>query len=179
MEQGLNLALRSSSANRLVFESDAYDVVTAGQTFHWLDPYWSIKGLYRVIRPGGFFFAVESKPVIPRGHPLAPFGFGFSDIDSVHKECDRHAQQYSGMLRLFATRPHMISLTCGWLFREPRSFDLTFARAYLFDSHVNQVLAGTPHPWQEMRRRFDEYVPSDGESCMYWLVLKFEKELSR
>lgn len=52
-EEPLGIAYRDGRAEALDFEGDSFDVVTAGQCWHWFDRTRAAAEAFRVLRPGG------------------------------------------------------------------------------------------------------------------------------
>lgn len=71
--QRLKLPLHTvhESCNRLVHDDGRYDVVTVAQALHWLDDVQVLRGVLRVLRPGGHFIVVHSAFDVPARHPLS------------------------------------------------------------------------------------------------------------
>lgn len=175
-KRNVRLALRNISANALVFDRSSYDVITASQVFHWLDPYWATKGLYRVLADAGYFFALESKAVLPLRHPLRQaLAFGRYHHREIDFLCKSHIQAYADRFAMLQTDPHTIEFRQCWLFGKRRPFDVTFARAYFFDCHVSHAFPGDPCPWSALGRSLDDYEAGGEESFVYWLVVQFQK----
>ncbi|MBK8766643.1 MAG: class I SAM-dependent methyltransferase [Burkholderiaceae bacterium] len=68
---GLNLSVVHESCNRLVFNDDAYDVITVSQALHWLDDVMVCRGICRVLRRAGSFFVVHANFDVDEAHPLS------------------------------------------------------------------------------------------------------------
>lgn len=174
---GGRVRFEKRSGDLLAFGEDRYEVVTAVQSFHWLDPYWATQGLYRCLRIGGSFFAVESKPVLAAEHPLrALLAFGDGDHDGMDERCRRHALRYTNLFTALRTGSSHLCLKSVSLFRQQRPFDIEFARAYFFDGQIATAMRGCRDPWRALDALLEAFGSDkqDTESCLYWLVLQFQ-----
>lgn len=174
---GSHAAFRRFDANKLLFSDEVYQVITASQMLHWLDPSWAVRGLYHGIVTAGSLFVVETKLVLRKEHPLRKLlGLGKNDPDTVIRRCARHAIDYERLFERF--RPHDSNLNQRgvWIFRQRRSFDVTFARTYCFDSHIRAALPEYAEPWEAIQQEFHQISPEEASGEMYWLLLHFKKE---
>jgi ubiquinone/menaquinone biosynthesis C-methylase UbiE len=173
--RGLDPVFKFHSANTLVFDAETYDVITAAQMLHWTDTWWSAKGLHRALAANGSVFVVESKPVLPEGHPLRRMqGFGSMDHGGVEGECIRHARQYADQFRAAGRKREAIQFAGGWILRQQRPFDMTFARAYFFDQAVASAFPGKRDPWASLANLFQQRL-TENRAHMYWLVARYRK----
>jgi SAM-dependent methyltransferase len=172
--RGLPINFVKCNANELVFYGSTYDVAIASQSFHWLDAAWAARGICLALEAGGAFFAIESKPVLPAGHPLnVALGFGTLDHASVFAECLRHTEAYAGLFAALPILGSKLVLTGSWIFRQARPFDVHFARSYF----PAQTLK-TPMPRSEERSLEEALQDSPSENLaghFYWLLVKFVK----
>lgn len=178
---GSRSTFRKMDGNKLIFNSEVFDVVIASQVFHWLEPSLASRGIYRGLAFGGSLFIVETKPVLDGEHPLRKIlGFGELPSERVQSECFRHVGDYQclfGSVR--RAREHQLDLSRVWIFRERRTFDLAFARGYFFDSEIRSTLPLYPNPWEYLQTAFDQSATQEFEGDMYWMIIRFTKEAYR
>ncbi len=165
-------------ANKLVFHDAQYDVVTAAQVLHWLDPQLATRGICRILRDEGRLFVLESKALLAPRHPFQKhFGYGHTSKAAVLRECARHARQHAETFGHQWAIPSPLALTGKWLFRERHSFDLNFARAYFFEQSATGP--SEPSPWCSLKSFLQQQPANVLEGDMYWLLLRFEKQVKK
>jgi ubiquinone/menaquinone biosynthesis C-methylase UbiE len=161
--------------NKLVFHERKYKVITASQSFVWLDSYWAARGIYQALSPSGSFFAVESKPVLPQSHPFKKLlGFGRSNLQEVVQDCYRHARSYSQLFWNEKAQTPM-QITGLWLFRQAHVYDMKFARAYFFSKQLASVFPYKRDPWVALQQGMNDTPRDQWNGEMYWLLVKMEK----
>ena len=176
MACGANISWKLMSASRLVFERMKVDVAIAAQMFHWSNAFWLSEGIVRSLKPSGSFFAVESKPVLPKGHPLREmFGFGAATHRAAIQLCEDHARWYAERFRSYEPFARCLMPATVRIFREVRPFDFAFARAYFFDEQISAVQGSEPDPWQRLRAAYGRYDVSTSNSCFYWVMIQLAK----
>jgi ubiquinone/menaquinone biosynthesis C-methylase UbiE len=174
----LNVTFERCCGNKLLFQNSEYDIVAASQVFHWLEPIWAVRGIYKVLGVDGYFFPVESKPVLPPEHPLSSImGYGRDDECSVRQDCLRHAARYVQLFDAMRGQESLITLEEMTLFREIRSFDIDFARAFFFPGQLRKAMPDKKENlWGHLEKRLAEYAAKRGlDGSMYWLLLRFKK----
>ena len=171
----VNVTLEIGSAEKLLFDDRVYDVITLSQAFHWLEPYWATKGVYRALIEDGALFMIESKASLLPEHPLRRFfGYGVRTTAQIMDECQRHAFRYAQLFHMLRPDTYELTNTVAYLFRQQRSFDIHYARAYLLDDVVRSVFPQAADPWEPLRDAFNcARYSLDGS--MYWLVICFRK----
>lgn len=178
MAKSKNLEVRfvTGNANKIFFETTQYDVVTASQVFHWLHPIWATYGIYRALKMDGSLFVIESKAVLPQAHPFKTvLDYGHDNDFAARKASEQHVQRYVELFTLLRMPRALLTLGGVWIFRERRSFDLDFARAYYFPHQLKAALPNEKHPWAKLRRLLERHSATDLCGDMYWLVARFMK----
>jgi 2-polyprenyl-3-methyl-5-hydroxy-6-metoxy-1,4-benzoquinol methylase len=197
--QGLALTPLHESANRLVYQDDAYDVVTISQALHWLDDVLVCRGLLRVLQPGGSFMVIHSSMDLDDAHPLA-FVLGDRSVLG-HKQPGRFTDHVHALDRrlsllfdaLDAPDVHRVDPAQHWdgqagtarpprvvpagitYFRQQRPYDIGYARAFLTPAHV----AATGQPpeafWRDLEARCAAASPAQLLGHQDWAVLHYRR----
>jgi len=166
---GKEVSFLKKSADELLFESRQYDVIVASQVMHWIDPEWACRGIVNSLLPDGHVFAVESKAVLPRGHPLREvLNYGCDDHRRVASDCLEHATRHATTLSTGVQGK--VRLTGAWLFRQRRPFDMDFAKAYFFDQQLRLALPAMSAPWDHLGQMMAAYSSDGLQGHMYWLI---------
>lgn len=163
-------------ANRLVFRDDRYDVITASQVLHRLEPQLAVRGMCHVLEKDGALFVVESKAVLHEEHPFRKFlGYGRKNHEGILRECNSHARRQSEIFDRLRPTNSRLDLTGAWIFRERRRFDITFARSYFFEEQLQTSALGPSGPWSRLMQLLTEqpFWVINGDA--YWLLLRFDK----
>jgi ubiquinone/menaquinone biosynthesis C-methylase UbiE len=178
--QGRQIRFVREDANKLIFHNAEYNVITASQVLHWIDPQLAVRGICHILRDNGRLFVLESKAVLPSEHPFRRlFGYGCSSHSSVLKECNRHTRQYCEMFEQLRPPSSSLDLAGVWVFRERRRFDMTFARAYFFGDRFRATSPGATLSWSALARLLDNQPAKVIAGYAYWLLLRFDKRRGR
>lgn len=195
---GLKLDAMHESANRFMFMDDEYDVVTVSQALHWLDDVMICRGLTRTLRPDGSFFVIHATMDLPDSHPLA-IVFGDRSILG-HKDPRPFKAQVASLYTrltllldaLDAPDVQRHDPTQRWrqpgappvprivpagvsLFRQPRPFDLGYARAFLTSQHIGNAGHDPDEVWREIELRAAAASPEQMMGAFDWAILHFRR----
>lgn len=194
---GVPLSTIHESCNRLVFQDEAYDVVTVSQALHWLDDVLVCRGICRNLNEGGSFFVIQSSITLPDSHPLS-FILGDKSVLG-HKVKQPFAEQVEALHRrltllfeaLDAPDVHRIDPAQNWksantaasrivptgttLFRQTRPFALGFARAFLSPAHIAATGQSEQSFWTDLKARCATATPAQLDGTLDWAVLHFRK----
>jgi 2-polyprenyl-3-methyl-5-hydroxy-6-metoxy-1,4-benzoquinol methylase len=174
--EGSNAKFECMDANKLIFRSTSYEIITASQVMVWLDPAWAVRGIDRSLRPNGSVFFVETKPVLWAGHPFRKlFKFGNLGRSTVLNECSRHAAEYQKLFKVLSRSAYIMELSGMWVFRQSRPFDIGFARAYFFSQQISNALPGQEDPMATIEEQLSKLPANRVNGEFYWLLLKFTK----
>ena len=195
-EAALNLTVVHESCNRLVFNDDAYDVITVSQALHWLDDVMVCRGICRVLRRGGSFFVVHANFDVDEGHPLS-FVLGRRSVLGHQPEA-AFADLVQALLRrltllfdaLDSPQVHRIDPAQHWsatggpalivparasLFRQRRPLGPGFLRGFLTERHID-ASGMTPEAfWAEVETRCAGASARALEGRFDWAVLQFTR----
>jgi SAM-dependent methyltransferase len=173
--RGVAATFKHFSAEYIALLRRRFDVIVASQVLHWVDPVSGLNRLLGALAPGGTLVAVESKAVLPDGHPLRALGYGSADDDTVAAFARAHALRYDRLCRALSRPP--VGLTDVWLFRQRRDFDADYARAYFFDEEVAAAYPGEA-PWQALGAAL---ARSGDARCghLYWMVARYDARTDR
>jgi ubiquinone/menaquinone biosynthesis C-methylase UbiE len=192
---GVRLTTLHESCNRLMFLDEHYDVVTVSQALHWLDDVLVCRGICRVLQPGGSFFVIHSSMDLEDRHPLSPV-FGNKSILG-HKDPRPFAAQVQALARRLSllfdaldapevhrhdpaqrrdtSRGSRIVPAGAWLFRQQRSFDIGYARAFLTPQHIESAGHDPAAVWKELEARCAGASAQDIRGAFDWAVLQFRR----
>jgi SAM-dependent methyltransferase len=174
--RGVAATFKHFSAEHVALLRRRFDVIVASQVLHWLHPVSGLNRLLGALAPGGTLVAVESKAVLPDGHPLRALGYGIADDDdTIAANAHAHALRYDRLCRALSRPP--VALTDVWLFRQRRDFDADYARAYFFDEEVAAAYPGEA-PWQALGAAL---ARSADARCghLYWMVARYDARADR
>jgi ubiquinone/menaquinone biosynthesis C-methylase UbiE len=195
-EAALNLTVVHESCNRLVFNDDAYDVITVSQALHWLDDVMVCRGICRVLRRGGSFFVVHANFDVDEEHPLS-FVLGRRSVLG-HQPDAAFADLVQALLRrltllfdaLDSPQVHRIDPAQHWsatggpalivparasLFRQRRPLGPGFLRGFLTERHID-ASGMTPEAfWAEVETRCAGASARALEGRFDWAVLQFTR----
>jgi SAM-dependent methyltransferase len=185
---GLNLTTLHDSANRLMFQDDAFDVITVAQALPWLDDVLVCRGICRVLRPGGSFFVIHVAFDVDETHPLS-FIFGHKSAlgDKVRQPFAHEVQALQrrlsllfdalgapGLNRVDAPNAQIVPADVSF-FRQRRPMGLGFARAFLTDKHIAPT-GQTPEAfWKDAEARCAGATPGQIAGTFEWAVLHFRR----
>lgn len=195
-EAALNLAVVHESCNRLVFNDDAYDVITVSQALHWLDDVMVCRGICRVLRRGGSFFVVHANFDVDEEHPLS-FVLGRRSVLGHQPEAAFADLVQALLLRLTllfdaldSPQVHRIDPAQHWsasggpalivparasLFRQRRPLGPGFLRGFLTERHID-ASGMTPEAfWAEVETRCAGASAQALEGRFDWAVLQFTR----
>jgi len=195
---GVSLTALHESANRFMFMEDEYDVITVSQALHWLDDVMICRGLTRSLRPGGSFFVIHAAMDLPAGHPLA-IVFGDKSILG-HKDPQPFGAQAAALMRRLSllldaldapdVQRHdptqrwrapgdapvaRITPAGAWLFRQPRPFDLGYARGFLTSQHIQDAGHDPSAVWSELESRCAAATAGQMMGAFDWAILQFRR----
>jgi len=174
-EKHLNAKFRLGNANKLLFESGHYDVITMAQAFHWLDPVLVTRGICHLLPENGEYFAIETSSIVPADHPLRHYcQYGVDNFEQVDKFCMTQADNYAQWFKLLAGPTYYPQLTDRWIVEEFRSFDYKFARAYFFTSQLRSILGNEKTAWLRFRQIIDSYQAANHPGTMFWHIMRFK-----
>ena len=193
---GLNLSVVHESCNRLVFNDDAYDVITVSQALHWLDDVMVCRGICRVLRRAGSFFVVHANFDVDEAHPLS-FVLGRRSVLGHQPEAS-FADLVQALLRrltllfdaLDSPQVHRIDPAQHWsaddgpalivparasLYRQRRPLGPGFLRGFLTERHIG-ASGMTPEAfWAEVDTRCAGASAHALEGRFDWAVLQFTR----
>lgn len=190
------LVVEHDSANRLAHRDDAVDVITCSQALHWLDDVQVVKGVCRVLRPGGSFFVIQSSIEVPDDHPMAPAVGRHSvlgakptatfadDIEPLRRRLTLLFQaidtpdvqgHHPGLRRAAGGSVAPIVPARVSLFRQARPFDLGYVRGFVTDAHIAPT-GQTPDAFWRMLGARAAAAPAEAfMGTHHWAVLQFTR----
>ena len=196
---GLKLDLLQESCNRLIYSSEAYDVVTVSQALHWLDDVSICRALQKNLSADGHFFVIQAAFDLSEDHPLAYF-FGRNSIlgpapeASFEERIEALQKRLSLMFAaLHASASERVDTTGShkslhhlaqiWpakasLYKQARPIGMGFARAFLSDAHIAPTGMSPKAFWQDLESRCEGVSERRLMGHMNWAVLHFSRATS-
>jgi SAM-dependent methyltransferase len=175
-ERGLDVSFTLASANKLAFRRTKYDVIIASQVLHWLEPVWAFRGIQFALPLGGVLFVIEIKPVLPSSHPLRTvLHIGDEDYESVRRGSTIQCNNYCRLFQVLHDSQSAVTPDRVWLFRQTRTFDFEFAKAFFFANCLRRAMPGEVDPWQRLRELMQEHHLEGLRGQMYWMLLSMRK----
>jgi len=174
---GINAHFELGDANKLLWESRRFDVITMAQGFHWLDPVWATRGICHLLTDDGEYYAIETNAILHPTHPLRKhLNFGADSLDDIQSFFRRQASRYVRWFDLMGGYRSCPQITGRWILKEDRIFNFTFAKAYFFTEYVTKCFGSDPDSWRTLNSLLDGYSDQHRMDAMYWHVIQFKNK---
>lgn len=180
---GIDVTTVHESCNRLAHLGSTHDVITLSQALYWLDETALCRGVCRALKPGGWFFVIQSSITLADDHPLA-FVLGRRSVLGAQDPRSFADQTRAVAGRLSALLAALDPAAQAWgtiapagrtFFRQTRPFGPDFARAFLTDRHVASTGMTPSRFWKEVDRRCAGVLPDGFLGTHDWAVIAFRR----
>ena len=195
---GLNLNTVHDSCNRLLQHDGAYDLITVSQALHWLDDVAVVRGVCKLLKPGGSFVVIHSAMQVDDTHPLAHL-LGYDSILGAHPRrpfADEVAPLLRRLALLFEALDapevqrfdpnHPRSAAAGsriaaaevTLYLQRRPFGPGYARGFFTPQHIAVSGMQPKAFWSDLEARCAAQPPDACTGTQHWAVLHFRRGAS-
>ena len=150
------------AADAIPLGDGAVDIVTASQSFHWMNPRTAVPEIERVLAPGGLFVAYDCDwPVLvcPRVDRAFELLFlGLAEIEGVDRGTHYPKAQHVENLEKYGE--FLFACEAGHQNREECDRDRYLGIAYS-QGHYQERLAAAPAKVEPLRRAFEAVVDEE------------------